>query len=794
MNKLQAETRHLAKTLRLNEKRLAGQRISQELGSFSSQDIAQLYKQLMAPNSEVDDSNLHKLMNIRKSLVHQLKSEFSSTPAIDSQLANRLRRIWLNKQKSSLPVRSSTRVKSRESAIHHVEEIDAITRQSKGIQLSQHQRGLLLNRFSEAIEASGIGASSISKDNVVPILQVANEGEWHTIITSAAHQVDIDHIKQTIALLERTQQLSADMYTDTLSILAKHGALHQVAEVIDYSKHLIKPSEKSYGALVDAHTSRSDLTNAWNMLSSLESRGMIVPQSTYTNLIKGHLLSKQPSKIKERGWNLFVHSRLMAHPTPSISLYNTMITACAEGVEPEIERALDLYKEMKEYSLPLDQTVYASLIHTLAKGHRRGTASEIDRLFNEMLDTGIQPTHLIFAALMELAKRTGDVGRARHVFANWMRSGYPITSQDVARFFYAYAAAQTPQLNYKKPLNDETEVETSDRVDVDKTEHYDPHSFTPESIPQFPHELMAESDMIFNRILADKGHSLAVDGLILAQKEPENHANENFKPFENVNLNSRLVNSYLSIRLNHSKYNPAELIEFVKRLSIKLDVSRNGHNMFMLLEYIYKHHKEAAHLADGLFEEYVEYVESITPVIMEESKVVAQQSSSIEAGLAQKRKMEDDNGVDEKTISRTWSTYLNNLARSNRLSEAVEVLSNFVKKYPPTSVTSNMRSLTDSKPTAIKISKEIKPDLAPHLVFARLRPLHEKLATLVKIEDEAGVESKLSVHKSAKQALGFFSWALKAYDGVYRSHVNRQLKEMDRMGPRFDSLDRQLIE
>lgn len=105
-----------------------------------------------------------------------------------------------------------------------------------------------------------------------------------------------------------------------------------------------------------------------------------------------------------------------------------------------------------------------------------------------------------------------------------------------------------------------------------------------------------------------------------------------------------------------------------------------------------------------------------------------------------------------------------------------------------------MRSLTDSKPTAIKISKEIKPDLAPHLVFARLRPLHEKLATLVKIEDEAGVESKLSVHKSAKQALGFFSWALKAYDGVYRSHVNRQLKEMDRMGPRFDSLDRQLIE
>lgn len=185
MNKLQAETRHLAKVLRLKDKRLAGQRISDELGSFSSHDIAQLYKQLMAPNTSKDDSNIQRLINIRRSLVHQLKSELSSTPAIDSQLANKLRRIWLNKQKAALPARSSTRVKSRESVIHHVEGIDTINRQSKGIQLSQHQRSLLLNRFSEAIEASGIDADSSVKDKLAPVLQVANEGEWHTIITSA---------------------------------------------------------------------------------------------------------------------------------------------------------------------------------------------------------------------------------------------------------------------------------------------------------------------------------------------------------------------------------------------------------------------------------------------------------------------------------------------------------------------------------------------------------------------------------------------------------------------------------
>lgn len=474
--------------------------------------------------------------------------------------------------------------------------------------------------------------------------------------------MDIDHIKQTIALLGRTQQLTTDMYNDTLSILAKHGALNQIAEVIDYSKDLVKPNEKAYGALVDAHTSRSDLTNAWNMLSSLESRGMIVPQSTYTNLIKGHLLSKQPAKMKERGWNLFVHSRLMAHPTPSISLYSAMITACADGIEPEIERALDLYKEMKEYGLPLDQTVYASLMHTLAKGHRRGTASEIDRLLNEMIDSGIQPTHLTFAALMELAKRIGDVGRARHILANWMRSGYPITSQDVARFFYAYAAAQTPQLNHRRSLSDETNFETSDSVDLEESEEYDANSFTPESIPRFPHELIAESDMIFNKILNDKSHKVVIDDFSVVEKESASHVGESFKPFENLELDSRLINSYLSIRLNHSSPNPAELIDFVKTLFSKLNLSRNGHNMFMLIEFVYKHHKEAAHLADDLFGEYLEHVEKINPIVLEESKLVAQQTSSIEAGLAQKRKMEDDLGVDEKTMSRTWSTYLNILA------------------------------------------------------------------------------------------------------------------------------------
>ncbi|TIA89136.1 hypothetical protein E3P99_02239 [Wallemia hederae] len=790
---VQAETRHLAKLLRTKDKKLVGQRISQETSDLSSHDIAQLYKQLMAPKLSQKDSNIQRLMSIRSSLVKQLKSEVSATPAIDSHLANKLRRIWLSKHNSATPARASSRVRSRDAVIHHVEEIDAINRQSKGIQLSQPQRNILLNRFSEAIEASGIGVDTPLDTHSSPILQVANEGEWHTIITSAAHDGDIEHIKQAIDLLGQSQQLTEDMYSDTLAILARNGALKQIAEVIDHAKHLIKPNEKAYGALVDAHTARSDLTNAWNMLSALESRGMIVPQTTYTNLIKRHLLTKQPARIKERGWNLFVHSRLMAHPTPSIHLYNAMITACAEGPEPEIERALDLYKEMKDYDLPLNETVYSSLIHTLAKGFRRGTAGEVDRLVTEMLDSGIEPTHLTFAALMELAKRTGDVSRARHVLASWMKSGYLLTAQNVARFFYAYAAARTPSLTRRQPLSEERQPESSDGVDIE-TGDYDAQSFTPESIPRFPHELIAESDMIFNRLLSDQDKLVVVDGLTIEQKESDTSASDSFNPFREVNIDTRLINSYISIRLNHSRNRPEEVIDFVKRLFTTLEVQQNGHTMFMLTEYIYKHHKEVSHLSDELFSEFREYVDTSIPTIMEQSKAVAQQQSSIEAGLAHKRKLEEDMGVDEKTISRLWSTHMNTLALSDRLSEAMQVLSDFVSRYPPTAVASEMRPLAESQPTAIKISKEIKPDLSPHLIFARLRPLHEKLVTLVKIEEEAGVSNKLHVHNNARQALGFFTWTLKAYDGVYRSFVNRQLKELDRMGPRFESSDTQLIE
>lgn len=596
--------------------------------------------------------------------------------------------------------------------------------------------------------------------------------------------MDLSHLSKSIELLDQSNSLNIDLFNNILSSLAKKGQVSSINHIFRNFGHLVTPNNETYATFVDAHTFNQDLTNAWNLLSSFENRGIILPQVTYTNLIRTHLSSNQPSYLKQRGWNLFVHSRLMAHPIPSISLYSTMISSCAQTNQPEIERALDLYNELKNYGLFIDQNIYASLIHTLAKAHKKGTSSEIDRLFIEMLDSGLKPTSNIFSALMELSKRTGDIKRARHVLANWITSDQPITDQDLARFFYAYSSTQPikylDRYSYNHEANDKN-LHSTDLADVNDDIS---QQFTPESLPKSASEIISESDMIFNRILHDKDIDLFILGSDISKSKNESSNDQLDKPFKDVTITNRLLNAFISIRINHSNTPPDQIINFTYKLFDSLNISKNGYTIAMLMEHVYLNHNTLSHLAETLFQEYNQFFDKSIKDIEQNSTLKLQANNSLESILFNKRKLEVDSGIDEIVISKIWTTYINILALSGRLSESVEVVSNFVKLFPPSSVVKDfeLQSQLKSQPTSIKISKDIKPDLQPHLSFHKLRVLHDKLVNLVKIDQEAGNKTKLYIYNSAKQALGFLTWSIKAYEGAYRYHNRTRLKKMDNMG------------
>ncbi|TIC00821.1 hypothetical protein E3Q10_02098 [Wallemia mellicola] len=782
MNHLQRQTKDLTKLLKLKDKQLLSN--SKFIDNLSHDDIALLYKQLMLSNDSsrkildksTDRTINNKLIKIRSLLVDQLSKESSKSQLLDTNLASKLRNIWLKKKSSTINYNNN--LNNTLNNYNILNEINDLKRQSNNIQLSHNQRSILLNRFQEAIVAS-------KSDNkvIAPNLQVATRDEWETLISSAANDLDLTHLSKSIELLDQSNALNIDLFNNILSILAKKGQISSINHIFRSFGHLITPNNETYATFVDAHTFNQDLTNAWNLLSSFENRGIILPQATYTNLIRSHLSSNQPSYLKQRGWNLFVHSRLMAHPIPSISLYSTMISSCAQTNQPEIERALDLYNELKNYGLFIDQNIYASLIHTLAKAHKKGTSSEIDRLFIEMLDSGLKPTRNIFSALMELSKRTGDVKRARHVLANWISSDQSISDQDLSRFFYAYSSTQPIKYLNRYSYNHETNNTSLNATDLSNVNDDASQQFTPESLPKTSSEIISESDMIFNRILHDKDIDLFILGSDISNSTTESTSDQFDKPFKDVTITNRLLNAFISIRINHSN-TPDQIIKFTCKLFDSLNLSKNGYTIAMLMEHIYLNHNTLSHLAEALFQEYNQFLDKSTKDIEQDSTLKLQSDYPLESILSNKRKLEVDAGIDETVISKIWTTYINILALSGRLSKAVKVLSDFVKLFPPSSLVKNfaLQSQLKSQPTSIKISKEIKPDLQPHLSFHKLRVLHDRLVNLVKIDQEAGNTTKLYNYNSAKQALGFLTWSIKAYEGAYRYHNRNALNTMDNMG------------
>lgn len=200
MNHLQRQTKDLTKLLKLKDKQLLSN--SKFIDNLSHDDIALLYKQLMLSDDSsrkildksTDRTINNKLIKIRSLLVDQLSKESSKSQLLDTNLASKLRNIWLKKKSSTINYNNN--LNNTLNNYNILNEINDLKRQSNNIQLSHNQRSILLNRFQEAIVAS-------KSDNkvIAPNLQVATRDEWETLISSAVSLLFIEqwtHLKLSI--------------------------------------------------------------------------------------------------------------------------------------------------------------------------------------------------------------------------------------------------------------------------------------------------------------------------------------------------------------------------------------------------------------------------------------------------------------------------------------------------------------------------------------------------------------------------------------------------------------------
>ena len=351
-------------------------------------------------------------------------------------------------------------------------------------------------------------------------------------------------------------------------------------------------------------------TRALAILHDYETRALPAPQQTYTRCIT-HLFSARSSVAHAHAWDLFSHMRYAAHPVPDALLYTLMIRACATasfstGVEPE--RALDLFHEMTvDQRMEPTSGAYTATILACACSGRKDYVHEAFRLAKEMLDSHrdargdspFAPDTRFFKALLEGAKRIGDLARARWLLAEMVKlegridrqnpnsaANLRVDDQVMVHVFNAYATYKPPFRRSATQLLDGPTDEASTgaghaellSAPVDEAQDVvpRPHQSTFTHLPPQTHaELICEVKLLMDQIVE--------------QRKSEGDR-EHSGRFKHVELTSGLVNAYLSVHYAHSPLE--DCVELYRSLFTELAVLKTAKTYVDALERFSKVKKD----------------------------------------------------------------------------------------------------------------------------------------------------------------------------------------------------------
>ena len=297
---------------------------------------------------------------------------------------------------------------------------------------------------------------------------------------------------------------------------------------------------------------------------------------TYTSIITS-LFSRPTSLARAQGWDIFAHMRYVAHPKPDVLLYTLMIRACASPVNTrypsEPEKALDLWTEMTQ-DQKLTPTVgsYNAVILACARSGTKTYVNEALRLAKQMLDShrdaygfsAFRPDRKTFCALLEGAKRIGDLGRARWILAEMVRGRGVNTKEEtntdedtqveideevMMHMFHAYAAYRPP---FQRAATKLLEQSTSEQQQPVPQPPITSTAIEADDVPSFAHippqsrsEVIREVKVLFRRTVEDHNSTTST-----ATATPSFPFSD--RKFKNVNITTRLIASYLSVFYRHA--------------------------------------------------------------------------------------------------------------------------------------------------------------------------------------------------------------------------------------------------
>ncbi|KAG6820392.1 hypothetical protein H0H93_001162 [Arthromyces matolae] len=619
----------------------------------------------------------------------------------------------------------------------------------------------------ETVKRSPNVEPSIARDEFLPIA-ILSEPEFRSILRLAIVAGDADGANTTLDLMKRSGiSIPEDMITSLLKVYAQAGNVSGVEQVLVNYLHGPPTSQQRHFHVKShlvSNPTESIPNSALKLLHSYEAQALPAPIQTYTSVITT-LFASNSSLGRAHAWDLFSHMRYVAHANPDAALYTLMIRACASPINmrpSEPERALDLWHEMTvDHRIQPTSGAYDAVILACARSGKATYVNEAFRLAKQMLDShrdatgksAHEPSRRTYCALLEGAKRIGDLPRARWILAQMIASPSnakedAVNEEVMMHIFHAYASYRPPfnrSLVKKAESNDSIE-ESSVAIDASPQKPSQDSTITTTQKDSFSHippqsstEVIHEVQILFDRILHDSGMKLSADptdggALPAAQR------------FAHVVLSPRLLNSYLAVHYKHASFEDA--CEQYNTIFAECGVSRTGRTYVEALERcaIARRGHERTVVSDFAEKVWVDW-------------------SKLEDTAHENRRP-----LSGRIIERAYIAMIRTLSLTNDVDRAMERLRAFAARYPPSEVRPStpkpaMRStrtvLTADRPLVRLTSAIEVPDdhVPPLIMFDDLEVLHHRLVARRSFAD-----------------IKYITWLSKAFEGALRARRNAALK------------------
>lgn len=505
-------------------------------------------------------------------------------------------------------------------------------------------------------------------------------------------------------------------------------------------------------------------------LETLETAGHTPLQETYTLIIR-HLLSpRAPPAHVQRGWDLFAHSRLVAHPTPSADMYAVLIHACARGTHPSPERALDLFTEMTEDNgLPATAEAFNGVIRASARQGEQKWYFEGLRLLRRMLRDNVAPNRGTFHAVLEGALRQGDLPRARWVLVKMVGVGGQAapnaSTLGLVLRSYAKFEVQVKQhrlltkfvkLKSERPapapapapaagasgsqvvLGAEADATqpTGPLLQPNDTESSaDPTSLILDLLADSPLHYPGPLPTTADELVEEATHLLSSALPVLSPATDSVGPSRNFPA---VRPTGFLLDSFLRVLCTHARLDKA--VTFYDTAYAKCGVDRTGWTFEVLMERCgkAKNRDKAEEVARRVFGEWEEWTCAGASSVEEPAADAGEEGvgGGVEAEEA------TQTGKGGNNVGKMWASLIHVLARNYKDPEALSLLQLFIARFPPSAAPPTPSPALPTLASPLRLANAMYPEttgtraLRPHILFEHVRLLHLRLAS---VEDKKGV-------------------------------------------------------